>query len=84
MDRVSQEYETLTHSCTHLPTHAKTAKTVLLLLSGLREEVSVHHGVHQPRPVLLRHVGDEPGIPLAMEPDFLSEPALDQEVGCIY
>ena len=70
-------------NCTYLPAHAKTTKTVLLLLSSLREEVSVHHRVQEPLPVLLGHIRNEPGVPLAMEANFLCKPTLDQEVGCI-
>ena len=66
---------------TYLPAHAEAAQTVLLLIRRFREEMAVNHRVQQPVPVLLRYVRHEPRVPLAMEANFLGEPALNEEVG---
>ena len=57
-------------------------QTVLLFFGRLREQVTVNHRVQQPIPVLLGHVGDEPGIALAVEANLLRKPTLNKEVGC--
>lgn len=65
----------------YLPSHSQFLQRPLLLVAHLVKELSINHRIQQPVPILFRDVRNEPGESLAMEPDFLSQPALDQEVG---
>lgn len=66
---------------THLPSHPQFLQRLLLLVTHFVKDLSINHRIQQPVPILSRDVRNEPGIPLAVEPDLFSQSALDEEVG---
>lgn len=43
--------------------------------------MAIDHTVQEPAPVLPRNIGDEPRVSFTMEPNFLCESALEEEIG---
>lgn len=66
---------------TDLPPLAEPPEALTLLLADVGEEVSVHHGIQEPLPVLSSDVADEPGVALSVEADLRGEAHLHQEIG---
>lgn len=66
----------------YLPSSTEPPKRLDFYVASVGEELPIHHGVHEPLPVLFGHVRDEPWVPFTMEADLLRETALQKEIGC--
>lgn len=67
---------------TYLPALTQSPERLTLRITRLGEKLAVHHGVEQPVPVLLRHIGDEPRVPLAVEANLGCQTGLNKEISC--